>query len=977
MRLKVFIMLLVSTVFGFHLTAQQKPNFVTQSAQVQYIPALSSMKTLPKPKNKGEVNPKRHSGQNIVIPGKGFPKGIDPILQVPRRSLSHPVRSPLLTFEAAHDGATPSDPTGAAGPNHYVMAYNTAFKIFDKNGNVLVNQTALDVLFPGHSSDGDPIVLYDQFADKFVITNFDVSSTPNKLLVAVSQTPDPVNGGWYVYAFEIPGTSGFNIIDYPKFSIWSDGYYITSNKDSGSADTSNVVYVMERDQMIVGNTTAQIIGFPLPGITTNGFYSPSGFNVNGNQMPPSGNAPIIFLQDDSWSGVNQDHLKIWNINVDWANPNNSIISNPQQLPTTAFNSVFNNGSFSNLPQPNGTDIDALQATVMFMTNYRRFSNYNSVVLNFVVNTDNQGKAGIRWYELRQNNDGDPWTIYQESTYIDPSNHNTFAGSINMDRFGNIALGYTIVDSDQVPELHYTGRLETDPINQMTITPDTVIPGGISDPTSRYGDYAQLTVDPTDDKTFWFISEYFTNQGRADQVAKFKFASDFDYDIGVSNITTPVSGVLSNNEHINVVINNFGLQNVSNFPVQYQIDNGPVVTENFTANIAPGGSAMFTFATTADLSTQGHTYTITASTALSNDQDNTNDSASVNVTNLYANDMGVTDIIAPQSGTGLGNSETIQVEITNFGGASQSNVPVSYTLDGQTVNETAPGPFAANSTSTYTFSQGGNFSQVGNHTISAQTNLPGDVDNSNDSFSKVVTHIICQPSGNCNAGDEITHVQFGSINNTSTCNGTGYSDFTTISTDLQAGNSYDMTITVGFTEEYFTAWIDFNDDFTFDTTEKIVSDFEFAPSGSGAGSYTNTFTIDIPSNAYNGEHLMRLRTNWRNPVPNACSNVQYGETEDYKVIIYNGVGVDVFEGNQITLQTIENNHFLVTLNSPNYNKDMTVQVYTMGGKEIVNHNLKNIQGAYTYDLNLQYVSKGVYLLRIGNNEVGKIKKIIVK
>jgi len=977
MKLKVFILLSMAFVFSFKMTAQQKANFVTLSAPVQYVPPLSSFKTLPRPIKKGEVNPKRRSGQNIVVPGKGLPKAIDPLLQVQRRSLSHPVRSPLLTFEAAHDGAIPSDPTGAAGPNHYVMAYNTAFKIFDKNGNVLVNETALSALFPGHTSDGDPIVLYDQFADKFVITNFDVSSTPNKLLVAVSQTPDPVNGGWYIYAFEIPGTSSTNFIDYPKFSIWSDGYYITSNKDSGSADTSNVVYVMERDQMIAGNTSARIVGFPLPGISTNGFYSPSGFNINGNQMPPAGNAPIIYMQDDSWAGINQDHLKIWNINMDWANPGNSTISTPQQLPTAAFNAVFDNGSFSNLPQPNGTDIDALQATVMFMTNYRRFANYNSVVLNFVVNTDNQGKAGIRWYELRQNNDGDPWTIYQEGTFMDPSNHNTFAGSINMDRFGNIALGYTIVDNDQVPELHYTGRMANDPLNQMTITPDIVTPGINSDPYSRYGDYAQLTVDPTDGKTFWFISEYFTNQGRADQVAKFRFAFDYNYDAGISNIIAPVSGVLSNNEQISVTITNYGLQSISNFSVKYQIDNGSVITENYNGTIAPGATANFTFATTADLSMVGHTYTITASTALSNDQDSTNDSASVNVTNLYPNDTGVTNILSPQSGSGLGNGEPIQIEITNFGGVQQSNVPVSYTLDGQTVNETAPGPFAANSTGTYTFSQTGDFSQIGNHSLTAQTHLPSDADTSNDSYSTTISHNMCQPSGNCSYGDEITNVQFGTINNNSSCNSTGYSDFTSISTDLQAGNSYDMTVTVGYSKEHFTAWIDFNDDFSFDASEVIVPDYEFGSGGSGSGSYTNTFTIDIPSNAYNGEHLMRLRTNWQDPVPDACTDVSYGETEDYKVNILNGAGIDVFDGNQITLQTLDNNHFLVTLKSPNYRKDVSIKIYTIGGKEIVNHNLKNHNGNYTYDLNLQYVAKGVYLLRIGNDEAGKIKKIIVK
>ena len=491
------LLLIFTAILGMNMHAQQHPTSIIKSEKVIIVPSLSSRSYLPPPVAKGEENPKRRSGQNIIVPGKGLPKGNDPLLQSRRNQIRHIANNSLLTFEAAHTWANPSDPTGAAGPNHYVMAYNVAFKIFDKSGNVLVNDTNLSALFPGHTSDGDPIVLYDSFADRFLITEFDITSNPNKFLVAVSQTADPVNGGWYVYAFDVAG----GMPDYPKFSIWSDGYYVTANKNANTASVSQVVFVMERDKMINGNTTAQMIGFPLPGIRNNGFYSPSGFNVNGNAMPPAGNAPIIYFQDDAWAGIDSDHLKIWNINVNWTIPGNSTITNnPQIINTTAFNSVFNNGSFSNLPQPGGPNIDALQATVMFMTNYRRFDDHNSVVLNFVVKGSGN-KAAIRWYELIQNNDGDPWVIHQEGTFADPSGHHTFAGSINMDSQGNIGLGYTIVDSNQVPELHFTGRMAADPIGQMTIVPQTVINGMASDPSSRYGDYAQLTIDPTDDKTF--------------------------------------------------------------------------------------------------------------------------------------------------------------------------------------------------------------------------------------------------------------------------------------------------------------------------------------------------------------------------------------------------------------------------------------------------------------------------------------------
>jgi hypothetical protein len=116
--------------------------------------------------------------------------------------------------------------------------------------------------------------------------------------------PNPVNDGWYTYRFTTNGA----LPDYPKISVWSDGYYVTTNKNSRTASTSQVVYVFERDKMLEGET-AQVVGFPLPGINTNGFYSPAGFHAMGGELPPPGNSPIIYMQDDSWAGVSEDHLK--------------------------------------------------------------------------------------------------------------------------------------------------------------------------------------------------------------------------------------------------------------------------------------------------------------------------------------------------------------------------------------------------------------------------------------------------------------------------------------------------------------------------------------------------------------------------------------------------------------------------------------------------------------------------------------------
>jgi PKD repeat protein len=483
-------------------TVMEVPSIASQIAAGTFIPDQHLVK---------EFNPKRW-GQNTSVPGKGLPVGEDPLWQMQERVQRNKGKSPILTFEAASASATPTDPTGAVGPNHFVNSWNTSFRIWDKNGNPLIPAASLGTILP--STMGDPIVVYDRYADRFMITEF----YSNGFAIALSKGADPVNSGWWVYQF---ATNTFP--DYPKFSVWSDGYYITANKDQNTASTSQVVFAVQRDKMLTGDQTALMIGFPLTNIVTSGFYSPLAFNANGPTPPPAGDCPIVYMQDDSWTGVTSDHLKLWKINVNWTTPASSTISSPQIIATQPFDGLFDGGSFSNLPQPSGGDIDALQATIMYMAQYRRFSGYNSAVFNFVVDLNgNDNYAGIRWYELRQNNDGDPWYIYQEGTYSQPNGHSAFSGAMAQDMNGNIGMSYTIVSTSQYPSLRFTGRYASDPINTMTLTEEVIATGTMSDPATRYGDYAQMTIDPTDDATLWAIGEYF-NGGRKNQVGVFQIA----------------------------------------------------------------------------------------------------------------------------------------------------------------------------------------------------------------------------------------------------------------------------------------------------------------------------------------------------------------------------------------------------------------------------------------------------------------------
>ena len=958
------------------LTAQESSpaSSVTKAIYLGEVPSLASRMSngtfIEATDIEKEYNPKRRDA-NKAVPGKGLPLNGDPLISSSAPSQRMPMNPPIIQWQAAAASATPTDPTGAVGPDHYVNAWNSSFRIWDKEGNALTSAASLATLWPGETS-GDPIVMYDNFAERFVITQF--TGAPNGFLFAVCQGPDRVNDGWYTYEFPC----GTTFPDYPKYSVWSDGYYITSNKNSGTAGTSDVVYVVDRTNMLIGNP-ATMQGFPLPGITTSGFFSPLGFNAGGSTLPPAGNAPIIYMQDDAWSGVSTDHLKIWNINVNWTAPGSSTISTAQQIPTAPFDGLFDGGSFSNLPQPSGGDIDALQATIMYMAQYRRFPSHNSVVLNFVVDLDGgDDLAGIRWYELRQANDGDPWTIYQEGTYAQPDGHSAFCGGIAMDVNGNIGLAYTVVSDTQVPGIRYTGRYASDPLGQMTLAEETIFDGSSSDPSTRYGDYAQMTMDPVDDKTFWHISEYFSG-GRRNRVGAFKIASDLNNDVGVVAITSPTNGTLSATESITISVRNYGILEQSNIPVSYQVDGGIAVNGVVPGPIAPNTNASYTFPTTADLSIVGTTYTLSATTLLLTDEDNNNDATSADVTHLVPNDIGVTGIIAPMSSPSLGAAEVITVSLENFGGASQSDFEVSYTINGGTpVVETVAGPLAGASTMEYSFTTTANFSTLGSYDIVSSTSLAGDADESNDSSDITIEKVICQPEQDCSFGDGFAIFVLGDINNNSGCDDGGYGDYTNLSADLAQGSTNDLTVTTGYGDQHVRVWVDFNDDFTFTDAEILISDFVIA-AGSGGGTFTETMDLVIPGTAAMGEHMLRAKTNWLAAVPNdPCEETTYGETEDYTVNI-GSVGLDenILGSNELIIMSSDDDQFVLRFETDKVTAPLIVTIHDVQGRTLVQNWVRSNGGVYTYDFDMSYAATGAYLIRLGNDQAGKVKRFIVR
>ncbi|WP_081208507.1 GEVED domain-containing protein [Salegentibacter sediminis] len=987
------ILLLIALFFVFQLPGLAQDRVVAGPGYIdsaQAVPSAAFSKTrFISPTTEYKFFNPRNRGINKIVPGKGLPRGEDPTRQ---RTMGDVKLSgeKKLNFEAVSTRATPSDPTGVAGPNHYVNAWNAAFSIFDKNGNQLTPPADL-ASFGGEFANergGDPIVVYDENADRYLISQMD--TLPGSFLIAVSQGPDPVNSGWYTYRFPTNGM----FPDYPKMSVWSDGYYFTTNKDNTTAEQSEVIYVMERDKMLRG-APAKVIGFPLPGIKTSRFYSPAGFNVNGKELPPPGNSPIVYMQDDSWEGVNEDLLKLWLVNVDWDQPENSTISESQELGAgegvSPFHSTFDGGSFKNLAQPfDAPDIDALQATMMYATQYRRFGTHNSVVMNFVVDIEPSAAehAAVRWYELRQREDGAPWQVYQEGTYA-PDKSDRFGGSIAIDAEGNIGLGYTVLDDSPErpipPSLRFTGRFEGDPRGVMTVEEESIIEGISPNPSFRYGDYSHMSVDAADGLTFWYIGEVFEGDQRINQVGTFRIAPEYNNDLAITKLVAPVESTLGENEEITIRIRNLGRNSQSDFEVSYSVNGGETVTETIRETLGSTEMLEYTFSETVDLSEAGAAYEISVSINLASDENENNNGLTETILHLPPNDIGISSIDAPETGEFLGATEEVVVTIENFGGMPQEDFQVSYQLGNNfSVVENFPGVLEVGQDEVYTFSQTLDLSKSGWYKIEASTLLETDTKPENDSIVETVVSMDCIPQGSdCSFGDGIWSFELGDLLNENIPCGNGYADFTDQTTTLDRSESTHIvsvqTSFVAQEREQFSMWIDFNDNAVFEDSERVITSQALTRYKAW-----ESFEFDLPEDAPLGQHLLRIRAGdtdpqWSGDLNSPCSVMQYGTTHDYTVTITDST-LDIedllLSEAELIILSQDQQQFKAILETT-YDQPLRISVYNILGQQMIENQVMSNGGAYVYEFDMSYAARGVYLVRVGTRKVGKVKRIIVK
>lgn len=493
-KLLSFTLAVMIFVAGF---AQQgkEPTLVTEAEYFDKSPALVDMPAI-------LTAEKDRSWKDGFVENKSVKKEIkDVIYSNPLNAAdgapqtiypNHGSRGPEVGIEGVGNVnfVYPPDTDGDVGPNHYFQMINLSFAIWDKQGTKLygpVNNSTIWQGFVGPwtgTNDGDPIVLYDEQADRWLATQFAVNTSNgvNYQLIAVSETGDPL-GAWYRYAFSMVA---FN--DYPKFSVWNDGYYASWNM-FGSYTRAGVA-AFERDEMLVGNPNARMVYYDQSGSTFG--MLPADFDGT----PPPAGTPCYFIHLRTFT----DHkMEIYEFDVDWTNTANSSFTISTVLTPAAYST-----NVGGVPQPGTSQLlDDLAIFLMYRLQYRNFGTHESMVANHTISS--AGKAAPRWYELRKTT-GD-WSIYQQGTFA-PDIKERWMGSIAMNGNGDIGLGYSLSSTTTFPSIAYTGRRADDPLGQMTVA-EVVVKEGLSSQTNieRWGDYSCLSVDPSDDSTFWFTTEY--------------------------------------------------------------------------------------------------------------------------------------------------------------------------------------------------------------------------------------------------------------------------------------------------------------------------------------------------------------------------------------------------------------------------------------------------------------------------------------
>jgi len=568
----------------------------------------------------------RHSGIDPVLQ-KGFDKPVKNARDLPANA--SPV-TPVFTRDGGSvdknfDGlgfanVSPADPSIAVGPNHIIQMVNgqngsAYFRIYDKNGGTLSFQAFMDQL-PGTSYNGagDCIAWYDQFTDRYVMSEFGDSSktgtSVNSLIMAVSQTNDPL-GSWFVYEF----TDASFFPDYPKFGNWTDAWYGMTRDFVGSY-VGNSLWAFDKMKMIAGDPSASVQRIRFYD-DDNKYNSMCPVSAIGSSPPPAG-TPGLFLyyNDDNYtaSPTDTDSLSVVAFSVDFVTPSNSKASIIQSLPVAPFKSNVCN-SRNCAPSAQGIGYDVISSRIMNKPYYRNFGTHEAIVANHTVDATGTSISGLRWYELRKT--ASNWTTYQQGTFapqaiipcLSTSDQHRFMGAITLNSKGQVAMAYNNSSSSSYASISFTGRNANDPLNVMSYEEVTGFAGtNYGTFGNRWGDYNDIVPDVSNDSVFWFSGMYGSSGSWKTRIVSFTLGANANLDAKLLSIDYPNSCENSCNTLVTpmVTIKNTGNTPLSSISINYQINNGPVLSFPWTGSVSiseqiavslpptifPGGNSTF-------------------------------------------------------------------------------------------------------------------------------------------------------------------------------------------------------------------------------------------------------------------------------------------------------------------------------------------------------------------------------------------------
>ena len=460
------------------------------------------------------------TGQHIIplrptppLPGAGAAPAEDRVLQTLTLPLVGTING--LNFDGVSaNGLAPPDTNGSVGTTQYVQITNVEYAVYDKtSGNLLLGPAKIHTIWTGFGGDcetsgdgGDPIAVFDKAAQRWVVSQ--LSGNYNSWCMAVSQTSD-ATGSYYRYAF----SSGGNLDDYPKLGVWPDAYYRATNTfQNKSTFIGANACAFDRANMLTGGAANEICFQQSSSVAS---LLPS--DLDGSTPPPAGE-PNFFIELLSTSS-----LGLFKFHVDFTTPANSTFTGPTSIAVASYGEACGGGACIPQPPGDGTQLDSLGDRLMFRNAYRNLNGTEYLVVGHSVTAGSS--TGARWYQITNPN-GTP-NVAQQGTFAPDSTYR-WMGSIAMDQAGDIALGYSASSSSIHPAVRYTGRVPSDPSGMME-SEDSIIEGTGSQTggLSRWGDYSAISIDPSDDCTFFYTNEYLPSDGSFNwhtRVGSFKFTS---------------------------------------------------------------------------------------------------------------------------------------------------------------------------------------------------------------------------------------------------------------------------------------------------------------------------------------------------------------------------------------------------------------------------------------------------------------------